>query len=122
MTIYFYFYKLAPWQALATMICSVISILAGIYFKIAHMKFLGSITDHPGLAEVDASIFKDAYLHPCFRKHREYEESQMLKSPLILEFDPNTHRYSKIRNGTSPLLSDSIEMENSVGERSSLIN
>jgi len=88
MAIYFYFNKLAPGPALATVVAMLLSQSAGMYMNFVHFRVVKShIHNHPALAEVDSARFQDAYLHPCFRRQREYNRARENAVPLVLSVD-----------------------------------
>ena len=87
MAIYFYFYKLAVFEALTTLLCALISLASGIYMNISHRSLSKKLFDHPDIENIDAAEFKDAYLHPCYRKQREYERAKINEVPIVVDYE-----------------------------------
>lgn len=85
MTIFFYFYKVAPLQALTTLICGLVSIAVGVYLNLYHRTVIREMA----LAsdDIDPEELTDAYLHPCYRKKREHENQKGKEIPLLVELD-----------------------------------
>ena len=86
MAIYFYFYKLAPFEAVITVLCAAITLVTGIYFnfvkvRIARKQLRATVAD----SDIDPEIFVDEYLHPCYRKQKEYQEAKSKEMPLVVD-------------------------------------
>lgn len=88
MAIYFYFYKLAPGQAVVTIICAAVTLFIGIYFNFVKIRIARkAIHSHIDEVDIDANEFKDEYLHPCIKKQRDYENLKEKEMPIVVDLN-----------------------------------